>query len=85
MTSREYQFTICFMSVRSRVFVDRAAVGIVLARELQRRYLPPPVLVLGLPRGGVPAAIEVARSLNAPLDVRDRGGGAETLCGSGAY
>jgi len=57
------------MISRSRVFPDRATAGLELARELQRRSLQPPVLVLGLPRGGVPVAYEVARALNAPLDV----------------
>lgn len=51
------------------MFVDRSAAGIVLARELQRRLLQPPVLVLGLPRGGVAVGYEVARILHAPLDV----------------
>lgn len=51
------------------VFVDRAAAGVALGRELERRFLQPPVLVLGLPRGGVPVAYEVARALNLPLDV----------------
>lgn len=53
----------------SRVFADRAAGGIALAHELRRRHLKPPLIVLGLPRGGVPIAFEVARLLNAPLDV----------------
>lgn len=52
-----------------RIFEDRAAAGVALARELQRRALRPPVLVLGLPRGGVPVAFQVARTLQAPLDV----------------
>lgn len=51
------------------VFTDRAAAGLALARELQRQSLQPPLLVLGLPRGGVPVAYEVARALKAPLDV----------------
>jgi predicted phosphoribosyltransferase len=50
-------------------FKDRAAAGIELARELQRRYLQPPVIILGLPRGGVAVAFEVARLLQEPLDV----------------
>jgi putative phosphoribosyl transferase len=54
---------------RFRVFADRPAAGVALAHELQRRILQPPLLVLGLPRGGVPVAYEVARVLNAPLDV----------------
>ncbi len=51
------------------IFADRTAAGILLARELKRRAFPPPLLVLGLPRGGVPVAYEVARVLKAPLDV----------------
>ena len=50
-------------------FADRAAAGVALGRELQRRALRPPLIVLALPRGGVPVAYEVARILHAPLDV----------------
>ncbi len=57
------------MTRHPRVFKDRSTAGIALARELQGRLLQPPVLVLGLPRGGVPVAYEVARALHAPLDV----------------
>lgn len=52
-----------------RIFTDRAAAGVALGRELRRRLLKPPLLVLGLPRGGVPVAYEVAQMLKAPLDV----------------
>jgi len=52
-----------------RIFPDRATAGVALGRELQQRELKPPLLVLGLPRGGVPVADEVAQVLNAPLDV----------------
>jgi len=52
-----------------QIFPDRAAAGVVLGRELRRRLLRPPLLVLGLPRGGVPVAFEVAQMLKAPLDV----------------
>ena len=50
-------------------FQNRAEAGQVLARRLQQYKNQPDMLVLGLPRGGVPVAYEVARELNAPLDV----------------
>jgi len=57
------------MAFTARVFADRAAAGAALARELQQHQLPPPVLILALPRGGVPVAHEIARVLGTPLDV----------------
>ena len=53
----------------SGTFADRAAAGSELARALERRRFPPPLIVLGLPRGGVAVAQPVARALHAPLDV----------------
>jgi predicted phosphoribosyltransferase len=53
----------------SRVFPDRSAAGRELAGAVLKLRLRLPVLVLGLPRGGVPVAYEVARALHAPLDV----------------
>ena len=50
------------------VFADRIDAGQQLARELERLCIEDPV-ILGLPRGGVPVAFEVARVLAAPLDV----------------
>ncbi|WP_414515752.1 phosphoribosyltransferase [Nostoc sp. PCC 9305] len=51
------------------LFKDRRFAGQVLAKELSAYANDPNVLVLGLPRGGVPVAFEVAKTLNAPLDV----------------
>jgi len=50
-------------------FRDRTEAGQVLARCLQQYKNQPDVLILGLPRGGVPVAYEVAREMKAPLDV----------------
>ena len=52
----------------NHVFADRTAAGRQLARVLAQRKFPDPV-VLALPRGGVPVAVEVALALNAPLDL----------------
>ena len=50
-----------------RVFEDRRTAGRALVPELQRCDLHDP-LILGLPRGGVPLAYEIAIALHAPLD-----------------
>jgi putative phosphoribosyl transferase len=50
-------------------FRDRFQAGRQLAAALQRYAGDPDLLVLALPRGGVPVGYEVARLLNAPLDV----------------
>jgi putative phosphoribosyl transferase len=51
------------------LYVDRRHAGRVLASELSKYSGRTDVVVLALPRGGVPVAYEVARRLAAPLDV----------------
>jgi putative phosphoribosyl transferase len=53
----------------ARIFRDRCHAGQLLAAELAAYAGRSDVLVLALPRGGVPVAFEVARALGAPLDV----------------
>lgn len=51
------------------LFADRAEAGRALAGQLTAYAGRPEVIVLGLPRGGIPVAYEVAQRLRAPLDV----------------
>ncbi len=52
-----------------RLFKNRRDAGVQLAARLTAYANDATVLVLGLPRGGVPVAYEVAQALGAPLDV----------------
>jgi len=51
------------------LFANRREAGRLLARKLRSLDLPGPLLFLGLPRGGVPVAFEIALELDAPLAV----------------
>src|ERR1700724_4513434 len=55
--------------VKPGLFRDRREAGRLLAEKLAAYANRPDVLVLALPRGGVPVAYEVARRLGASLDV----------------
>jgi len=50
-------------------FADRADAGRILARALQHLAGRRDIIVLALPRGGVPVGYEIARALSAPLDI----------------
>ncbi len=52
-----------------KFFNDRTEAGRFLAEKLAEYTNNPNVVVLALPRGGVPVAYEVAQTLNAPLDI----------------
>jgi predicted phosphoribosyltransferase len=56
--------------VGERRFRDRTEAGMLMGQELARRVKPgDDPIVLALPRGGVPVGYEIARALDAPLDV----------------
>ena len=75
------------MSSDNLTYIDRKQAGEKLAEVLARHKFAAPVVVLGLPRGGVPVAASVADALGAPLDifmVRKIGapGHSELACGA---
>ena len=51
------------------MFKDRKDAGKKLAEKIKERVSDGNLVILGLPRGGVPVAYQVARELQAPLDV----------------
>ncbi len=51
------------------VFANRDEAGRALAARLANEHLRAPIVVLALPRGGVPVAVPVAARLQAPLDL----------------
>jgi len=58
-----------FRNSNSLEFADRHAAGRALAERMNQFAGRTDVVVLALPRGGVPVAYEVAQELHAPLDV----------------
>jgi len=66
VASRNFRLNFWKVSYR---FQDRAQAGRLLAEKLAGFSNRPEVVVLGLPRGGVPVAFEVARRLQTALDV----------------
>jgi len=67
-TDRTHEYDSAIASTRSGKFADRVEAGRILAARLERLRVTYPV-VLGLPRGGVAVAYQVADALDAPLDV----------------
>jgi predicted phosphoribosyltransferase len=57
------------MAMENLPFRDRTEAGRLLPGKLKRYADRPDVIVLALPRGGVPVAYEVAKALHTPLDV----------------
>ena len=57
------------LKLACKPFANRTQAGRALADELLGMHLKPPLVVLALPRGGVPVAAEIARALGAPLDL----------------
>ncbi len=54
---------------RTRLFADRTEAGIELGKRLANEYKDKQAIVLGIPRGGVQVAFEVAKILNGSLSV----------------
>lgn len=50
-------------------FIDRQEAGIILTKHLKNYAHQSNVIILALPRGGVPVAYEIAKALSLPLDV----------------
>lgn len=59
----------CLIKVEMKIFKDRKSAGILLAKHLQHYIGQQNIIVLGIPRGGVVTAHEVAKSLKLPLDI----------------
>lgn len=55
--------------MKAQRFADREQAARALAQQLAQLKLEPPIVVLALPRGGVPIGAEVARVLDARLDL----------------
>lgn len=55
-------------AMNNRIYADRGDAGRALVPEIQRCKLDDPI-ILGLPRGGIPVAFELALAIAAPLDV----------------
>jgi putative phosphoribosyl transferase len=51
------------------IFQDRSDAGRFLAKKLMHHANDPSLLVLAVPRGGVPVAFEIVQELNVPLDI----------------
>jgi putative phosphoribosyl transferase len=51
------------------IFHDRHHAGAILAQRLEKYKGDPNIVVLALPRGGVPVAYEIAEKIGAPLDI----------------
>lgn len=54
---------------QERIFADRTEAGIELAKVLESKYRDRNVLVLGIPRGGIVIAYEIAKRLHGDLSV----------------
>jgi putative phosphoribosyl transferase len=67
--TRRPEATANFSQKAERPFANRADAGQKLATQLMAYAKSPNLLVLALPRGGVPIAYEIAQALHAPLDV----------------